>query len=62
MLHSIVALYQFQFIQNALSDGVFIAVARPIVGYFLIGGGTRSPGMLFPTSVLRGRPGLCFSG
>ncbi len=62
MLHSIVALYHFQFIQNALLCGVFIALASALVGYFLIGGGYTFAGHALPNIGFAGAAGAVFFG
>ncbi|MDR3569430.1 MAG: metal ABC transporter permease [Syntrophobacteraceae bacterium] len=62
MLHSIVGLYHFQFIQNALLCGVFIAVASSIVGYFLIGGGYTFAGHALPNIGFAGAAGAVLFG
>ena len=62
MLHSIIALYHFQFIQNALLSGVFIAIAAAVVGYFLIGGGYTFAGHALPNIGFAGAAGAVLFG
>jgi zinc/manganese transport system permease protein len=62
MFHSIMGLYHFQFIQNALLSGVFIAVACAVVGYFLIGGGYTFAGHALPNIGFAGAAGAVFLG
>ncbi len=62
MLDSIIALYHFQFIQNALLSGMFIAVAAAVVGYFLIGGGYTFAGHALPNIGFAGAAGAVLFG
>jgi zinc/manganese transport system permease protein len=62
MLHSLLALYHFEFIQNALLSGVFIAVASAVVGYFLIGGGYTFAGHALPNIGFAGAAGAVLLG
>ncbi|MGC9193987.1 MAG: metal ABC transporter permease [Syntrophobacteraceae bacterium] len=62
MLHSIMALYHFEFIQNALFSGVFIALASAVVGYFLIGGGYTFAGHALPNIGFAGAAGAVLLG
>ncbi len=62
MLDSIIALYHFQFIQNALLSGMFIAVDAAVVGYFLIGGGYTFAGHALPNIGFAGAAGAVLFG
>jgi zinc/manganese transport system permease protein len=62
MIHSIIALYQFPFIQNALLCGLFIAAVSAIVGYFLIGGGYTFAGHALPNIGFAGAAGAVLFG
>ena len=62
MLHSLIALYHFQFIRNALLSGMFIAVAAAVVGYFLIAGGYTFAGHALPNIGFAGAAGAVLFG
>ncbi|MGC8495474.1 MAG: metal ABC transporter permease [Syntrophobacteraceae bacterium] len=62
MLHSIIALYHFEFLRNALYSGMFIAVAAALVGYFLIGGGYTFAGHALPNIGFAGAAGAVLFG
>lgn len=62
MLHSIVMLYRYQFMQNALLSGIFVAVAAAVVGYFLIGRGYTFAGHALPNIGFAGAAGAVLFG
>ncbi len=62
MFHSIIALYRFEFLQNALLSGIFIALAASVVGYFLIEGGYTFAGHALPNIGFAGAAGAVFFG
>ncbi|HUX50294.1 MAG TPA: metal ABC transporter permease [Spirochaetia bacterium] len=62
MFASIVDLYRYPFIQNALISGVCVAVASAVSGYFLVGRGFTFAGHALPNIGFAGAAGAVLFG
>ncbi len=62
MFAAIGELYSYQFIQNALMSGLFVAVAAAVSGYFLVGRGFTFAGHALPNIGFAGAAGAVLIG